>query len=120
MSCAVTRMRPPDLRTLPSRIVRTASDSAIRRMSWSFPRTANADVRAATFSPGICDQRVDDFLGQPVAEILVVFVPAHVGERQHRRWTADLGRFRRQNILKSRFQFGHALKSLDRLLRQAS
>src|SRR6266851_4497847 len=53
MSCAVTRMRFPARRTLPSRIVPTPIVSAILRISCSLPLKANAEVRAMTFSPGI-------------------------------------------------------------------
>ena len=53
MSCAVTRMREPDLRMLPSSTVATPSALAIRRMSSCLPLNANADVRAITFNPGM-------------------------------------------------------------------
>ena len=54
MSCAVTRMRSPERRTLPSRTFVTPSACAMRRTSSFLPLNANADVRAMTFSPGIC------------------------------------------------------------------
>ena len=45
-------------------------------------RRARRDLEA-----GHVRQRVDDLLGQSVAEILIVWIPAHVRERQHRdRW----------------------------------
>ena len=41
-------------------------------------------MRAITFSPEICVKRVDDLFGQAVAEIFVLLIAAHVGERQDR------------------------------------
>jgi hypothetical protein len=52
-------------------------------MSCSLPRKAKDDVRAVTLRPATVRQQVDDLLGQAVAEVLVVRIAAHVGERQH-------------------------------------
>jgi len=57
MSCAVTLMRFPARRTLPSRTLRTPSVWAMPRMSCSLPRNAKDDVRAMTLSAGIFESR---------------------------------------------------------------
>ena len=88
-------MRLPAFRTLPSSTFVTPSASAMRRTSSCLPLNANADVRAITFSPGMRVRRVDDFLGQPVAEVLVLLVAAHVLERQHDDRRLFAGRARR-------------------------
>ena len=82
-NCAVTRMRLPALRTLPSRMFATPNVSAIRRMSVFCPLNAKAEVRAITLKPGTCASAVQNLFGQPVAEVFVLLVAAHVGERQH-------------------------------------
>ena len=51
INCAVRRMRSPEVRTLPSRIVRTFSSRPIWRMSCILSRNAKEEVRAATRSP---------------------------------------------------------------------
>ena len=53
MSCAVTRTRVPDFRTLPSSTVATFNLSAIVGISTVRPLKLNAEVREATRSPGI-------------------------------------------------------------------
>ena len=52
MSCAVTRIRVPARRTLPSSTVLTPSVSAICLMGTCCPLNANAEVLAITFNPG--------------------------------------------------------------------
>ena len=87
MSCAVTRMRLPAFRTLPSRTFVTPRARAILRTSSCLPLNANAEVRAITLKSRDLRQEVDDLLGQAVAEILVLLVAAHVLEREDRnRW----------------------------------
>ena len=76
-------MRFPARRTLPSSTLVTPRVSAILRMSVFCPWKAKAEVRAMTLRSGDLTRSVDDFLGQAVAEIFVVRVTAHVGERQH-------------------------------------
>ena len=58
MSCAVTRIRSPALRTLPSKTVVTPRARAILRTSSCLPLKAKADVRAITFRPGILARRL--------------------------------------------------------------
>ena len=53
ISWAVTRMRSPARRTLPSSTFVTPSASAMPRTSSFLPLNAKADVRAITLSPGI-------------------------------------------------------------------
>src|SRR5881397_1449509 len=55
MSWAVTRIRFPDLRTLPTRTVATFSVRPISRISRDWSLNAKAEVRAATRSERICE-----------------------------------------------------------------
>ena len=54
ISCAVTRIRSPARRTLPSSTLVTPSACAMWRTSSFLPLNENADVRAITFSPSTC------------------------------------------------------------------
>ena len=58
ISCAVTRIREPARRTLPSSTCATSSASAILRTSSALPRNAKDDVRAITFSPSTFASRL--------------------------------------------------------------
>ena len=69
--------------------------------------------------PWNASQRVDDFLGQPIAEVLVLLVAAHVLERQH----DDRGLFdglARGQLIERGAQLAHRLEAVGRPFRQAS
>ena len=72
------RTRLPDLRTLPSSTVATLSFCATVGMSTSLPLKENAEVRDATRKPADLRQHVQQFFRQPVGEVLVLLVAAHV------------------------------------------
>src|ERR1035441_5415959 len=76
------RSRLPALRTLPSSTVPTCNASPILRKSCS-PRNRNADVRRDDTKARHLGEGVDDFFRQSVAEVIVLFIGAHVGERKH-------------------------------------
>src|ERR1035438_3390837 len=76
------RSRLPALRTLPSSTVPTSNASPILRKSCS-PRNRNADVRRDDTKARHLGEGVDDFFRQSVAEVIVLFIGAHVGERKH-------------------------------------
>ena len=83
MSCAVTRIRRPARRTLPFEnrpdAERLGNPADVLFLAAEGKRGgARGDLEA-----GDVGQQVDDLLGQSVAEVLVVRVAAHVGEREH-------------------------------------
>ena len=83
MSCAVTRTRLPDLRTLPSRTWRTPRLFPTSPM-WAFlPLKVNDELRAMTKSWGSLDSAVMMSSEMPVGEIFVLRIVAHVGEGQY-------------------------------------
>ena len=84
MSCAVTRIRSPAFRTLPSRTLVTPRAAAIRRTSSML--AFEGERGSARDHPQIRDfrQEVDDLLGKAVAEILVLLVAAHIVEGKDR------------------------------------
>ena len=83
MSCAVTRMRLPAWEHSLQNMLDIELLADLSEFDVLSPeeerRGATGDLQA-----GHVGQRIDDLLGQAVAEILVVLVRAHVGERQHR------------------------------------
>src|SRR5438552_1369354 len=83
INCAVTRRRLPALCTLPSRMWATPNASLIPRMSSFFALEGECRGARRNFQPRHFSQRVDDLFGQPVTEILVILVAAHIGEGQH-------------------------------------
>jgi hypothetical protein len=99
-----------------------------RRHSQSFGNLANVQLFTAKrkrrrpsnhLQPRNLRQSVDDLLGQPVAEIFLLLVAAHVGERQNRDRRRAIGghrakRFQRDPHLRDR------LIPVRRLFRQAS
>ncbi|OFW47357.1 MAG: hypothetical protein A3J29_23325 [Acidobacteria bacterium RIFCSPLOWO2_12_FULL_67_14b] len=64
-------------------------------------------------------QRVDDLLGEPVAEVLTVFRWRHVGKRQHRDRDRRL-RLQRTGLVEGRPDVGHALEAVGRVLAEAA
>ena len=91
-------------------------------MSSFFPLNANAEVPGDHLQRRNLRQRVDDLFCQPVAEVLVVRLTAHIGEPQHRNRrsmvrSCGVSRFQ---VLQRRFQIGHRLKAERRLLGEAS
>src|SRR5688572_8954725 len=81
-------------------------------------RGAAGDLQAGEVS-----QRIDYFFRQTVAEVFVVLVRAHVGERQHGDGRLVFGGCRdagARRLFKRQAQVGHGLKTLPRLLLQTA
>ena len=72
-----------------------------------------------TFSPGDARQRIDDFFGQAVAEILVLLVAAHVLERQHDDRRLFSG-WRRRHVIERGSQLAHRLEAIEGPLGEAA
>ena len=81
MSCAVTRMRDPDRRMLPSRTVvtpqRVGDLADVLGLALEGEcRSSGGHLQALNLR-----QEIDDLLGQPVAEVFIFLITTHVGER---------------------------------------
>ena len=66
---------------------------------------------------GDVGQQVDDLLGQSVAEVLVIRVAAHVGEREHGDGWVLIGCLH-HGLFQSRSDVHHRLEAIARLLGQ--